>query len=91
MHGRWTIQVHQVVESQLMIPDRIFYNEALRYVPIFIKLGSLKNGSHFYWNKNIREFKTASIDGYTSIGVLKDYFSTDFNMLLDFEENIDNF
>ena len=69
----------------------IFYNEALSIVPNIYKVRDLKNGSHFTGIRILENLKTASIDGYTSIGVLKDYFSTDFNMLLDFEENIDNF
>ncbi|MGQ1479528.1 hypothetical protein ACT4XN_14200 [Acinetobacter baumannii] len=88
--GRWTIQIHQVVKP-LMIPDRIFYNEELSIVPNIYKVRDLKNGSHFTGVRILENLKSASIDGYTSIGVLKEYFSTHFNMLPDFEENIDNF
>ncbi|MCO8073392.1 hypothetical protein NI470_07110 [Acinetobacter lwoffii] len=88
--GRWTIQVHQVVKP-LMIPDRIFYNEELSIVPNIYKVRDLKNGSHFTGVRILENLRTASIDGYTSIGVLKEYFATHFNMLSDFEENIDNF
>ncbi|MDC4259694.1 hypothetical protein NQ692_07345, partial [Acinetobacter baumannii] len=84
------IQIHQVVKP-LMIPDRIFYNEELSIVPNIYKVRDLKNGSHFTGVRILENLKSASIDGYTSIGVLKEYFSTHFNMLPDFEENIDNF
>ncbi|UOB53252.1 hypothetical protein [Acinetobacter junii] len=88
--GRWTIQIHQVVKP-LMIPDRIFYNEDLSIVPNIYKVRNLKNGSHFTGWRILDKLKTSSFEGYVSIGVLKEYFNNSFNMLNDFEENVDHF
>ncbi|WP_333669016.1 hypothetical protein [Acinetobacter guillouiae] len=84
----WSIKIHQVLKP-LMIPYRFFYNEELSAVPNIFKVRDLKNGSHFTALRILQQLSINSSEGYLSIGFLKEFFNDTFDMLKDFEINID--
>lgn len=84
----WNIKIHQVLKP-LMIPYRFFYNEGLSAVPNIFKVRDLKNGSHFTALRILQQLSINSSEGYLSISSLKEFFNDTFDMLKDFEINID--
>jgi hypothetical protein len=77
----WNLKTHQVLKP-VMIPYRLF------------QIRDKTNGSHFTGMRILHKLS----DGidltnpfYLSIGHLKEYFSENFNMIDDFEKNLDIF
>jgi hypothetical protein len=89
----WTLRIHQVLKP-VMIPYRFFYDESQSSIPNIFQVRNKKNGSHFTALRTLHKLSDG-IDPanpfYISIGELKEYFSEAFNMVEDFEKNIDIF
>ncbi len=89
----WTLRIHQVLKP-VMIPYRFFYDESQSSIPNIFQVRNKKNGSHFTALRILHKLSDG-IDPanpfYLSIGELKEYFSEAFNMVEDFEKNIDIF
>lgn len=87
----WVLKIHQVLRP-LMIPYRFFYEEDQSSIPNIFQIRSKTNGSHFTGLRILKRL-TEGIDPsnpcYVSISELKDYFSEYFNMVEDFELNLD--
>lgn len=91
--GLWTLKIHQVLKP-VMIPYRFFYDESQSSIPNVFQVRSTVNGSHFTGLRILHKLSDGidpSNPFYISIGELKDYFSENFNMIDDFEKNIDLF
>lgn len=89
--GSWSFQIHQVIKP-VMIPTRYFYDENLSDIPNIYQLRSNRNSSHFTSLRILRKLaKTidSSTPSYLSIAELRSYFAEVFNMLEDFEKNMD--
>ncbi|MDO6719075.1 hypothetical protein Q4575_06670 [Psychrosphaera sp. 1_MG-2023] len=91
--GLWTLRIHQVLKP-VMIPYRFFYEEVQSSIPNIFQVRNKKNGSHFTALRILHKLSDG-IDPanpfYISIGELKEHFSEKFNMVEDFEKNIDIF
>jgi hypothetical protein len=91
--GLWTLRIHQVLKP-VMIPYRFFYDETQSSIPNIFQIRNKKNGSHFTGLRILQKLADG-IDPanpfYLSIGELKEHFSEAFNMVEDFEKNIDIF
>jgi hypothetical protein len=91
--GLWTLKIHQVLKP-VMIPYRFFYDESQSSIPNIFQVRNKKNGSHFTGLRILHKLSDG-IDPanpyYLSIGELKEYFSETFNMVEDFEKNMDVF
>lgn len=88
--GGWTFQPHQVIKP-IMVPDRYFYEERLSEIPNVFQLRDLRNSSHFTCLRILRRLSKnvdKASDHYASMAELKSYFVETFNMLADFESNI---
>ena len=89
----WSLKIHQVLKP-VMIPYRFFYDESQSSIPNIFQLRDKKNGSHFTGLRILQRL-SEGIDPanpyYLSIGELKEYFLEMFNMVEDFEKNIDIF
>lgn len=91
--GLWILKIHQVLRP-LMIPYRFFYEEDQSSIPNIYQIRSKTNGSHFTGLrilKRLSEGIDPSNPFFVSISELKDYFSEYFNMVEDFELNLDHF
>ncbi len=89
--GRWNFQIHQVIKP-IMIPTRYFYDESLSDIPNIYQLRSNRHSSHFTALRILRKISKGSDKtdpSYHSMAKLKAYFSEVFNMVEDFENNID--
>lgn len=89
--GRWDFQIHQVIKP-VMIPNRYFYDESLSDIPNIYQLRSNRHASHFTGLRILRKISKGSdktSPSYHSIAELKAYFSEVFNMVDDFEKNVD--
>lgn len=89
--GRWNFQIHQVLKP-VMIPNRYFYDESLSDIPNIYQLRSNRHSSHFTALRVLRKISKGinkTSPSYHSIAELKSYFSETFNMIDDFERNID--
>ncbi|MBB1390798.1 hypothetical protein H5185_15440 [Shewanella sp. SG44-6] len=89
--GRWNFQIHQVLKP-VMIPTRYFYDEKLSDIPNIYQLRSNRHSSHFTALRILRKLSKgtdSSTPSYHSIATLKSYFSETFNMIDDFEKNVD--
>jgi hypothetical protein len=87
----WTISPHQVIKP-MMIPYRMFYDEAKSSIPNIYQLRSKTNGSHFTVLRILSyllENTTTSNPAFVSINKLKAYFAETFDMVEDFEFNVD--
>ncbi len=91
--GLWTLRIHQVLKP-VMIPYRFFYDEAQSSIPNIYQVRNKQNGSHFT-GLRILKLLSSGIDPsnpfYLSIGELKEHFAEKYNMVDDFEKNIDIF
>jgi GTPase SAR1 family protein len=90
--GRWNFQIHQVLKP-VMIPTRYFYDEQLSDIPNIYQLRSNRHSSHFTALRILRKLSKgtdSSSPSYHSIAILKSYFSETFNMIDDFEKNVDS-
>lgn len=90
--GRWNFQIHQVLKP-VMIPTRYFYDEKLSDIPNIYQLRSNRHSSHFTALRILRKLSKgtdSSSPSYHSIAILKSYFSETFNMIDDFEKNVDS-
>lgn len=89
--GSWNFRIHQVLKP-VMVPDRYFYDEALSAIPNIFQLRSKRHASHFTALRILRKL-SKGIDlrnpAYQNIATLKAYFSETFNMVEDFEKNMD--
>lgn len=89
--GRWEFQIHQVIKP-VMIPNRYFYDESLSDIPNIYQLRSNRHASHFTGLRILRKISKGSdktSPSYHPIAELKSYFSEVFNMVDDFEKNVD--
>lgn len=87
----WNFQIHQVIKP-VMIPTRYYYDENLSDIPNIYQLRSNRNSSHFTSLRILRKLaKTieSSTPSYLSIAELRSYFAEVFNMVEDFEKNMD--
>lgn len=93
IQGLWTLKIHQVLKP-FMIPYRFFYDEPQSSIPNIYQIRSKSNGSHFTGLRILARLADG-IDPnnpfYVSVSELKDYFSETFNMVDDFEKNLDVF
>lgn len=93
VRGLWTLKIHQVLKP-VMMPYRFFYDESQSSIPNIFQVRNKKNGSHFTALRILKKLSDG-IDPanpfYVSIGELKEFFSDKFNMVEDFELNIDIF
>ena len=85
----WTIKIHQVLKP-VMIPNRFFYDESKSKIPNIYQVRSSKNGSHFT-GLRILEKLTSSSENYVSINEVRRYFDEVFDMVEDFQLNLDHF
>jgi hypothetical protein len=91
--GLWTLRIHQVLKP-VMIPYRFFYDESQSSIPNIFQIRNKQNGSHFTGLRILKKLSEGidpSNPFYLSIGELKEYFSEKYNMVDDFEKNIDIF
>lgn len=89
--GRWNFLTHQVIKP-VMIPTRYFYDEALSDIPNIYQIRSNRNGSHFTGLRILRKLGNSvdiSAPPYFSASQLKAYFAETFNMVDDYEKNLD--
>lgn len=89
--GRWDFKIHQVIKP-VMIPNRYFYDETLSDIPNIYQLRSNRHASHFTGLRILRKLSKGSdktSPSFHSIAELKAYFSEVFNMVDDFERNVD--
>lgn len=89
--GRWEFQIHQVIKP-VMVPTRYFYDESLSDIPNIYQLRSNRHASHFTGLRILRKISKGSdktSPSYHPIAELKTYFSEVFNMVDDFEKNVD--
>jgi hypothetical protein len=89
----WTLQIHQVLKP-VMIPYRFFYDESQSSIPNIFQIRNKQNGSHFTGLRILKKLSDGidpSNPFYLSIGELKEHFSERYNMVDDFEKNIDIF
>jgi len=89
--GSWNFQIHQVIKP-VMIPNRYFYDESLSDIPNIYQLRSNRHASHFTGLRILRKISKGSdktSPSYHSIAELKAFFSEVFNMVDDFEKNVD--
>ena len=89
--GGWKLQVHQVLRP-MMVPTRFFYDEDQSSIPNLYRIRSQTTGSHFtalrilsILSKNMSPTNPV----YVPLSQLKVYFAGTFNMLDDFEKNLD--
>lgn len=90
--GRWSFLIHQVIKP-VMIPNRYFYDEKLSEIPNIYQLRHSRHSSHFTGLRILRKL-AKKIDGgvgYVAVAELRAHFAEKFNMLEDFEANIDVF
>jgi hypothetical protein len=89
--GAWNFQIHQVIKP-VMIPTRYFYDEALSDIPNIFQVRSTRHGSHFTSLRILRKLgKNVDIASppYYQSSQLKAYFAETFNMVEDYEKNMD--
>lgn len=89
--GSWKFQVHQVVKP-VMIPNRYFYDENLSNISNIYQPRSNRHGSHFTGLRILRKLSKGvdpTAPPYFSIAELRSYFAETFNMIDDFEGNVD--
>ena len=89
--GTWTFKIHQVIKP-VMVPARYFYDEKLSDIPNIYQLRSSRQGSHFTGLRILRKLAKGvdmSSPSYYSAAELRNYFAETFNMLEDFERNLD--
>lgn len=89
--GTWTFKIHQVIKP-VMVPARYFYDEKLSDIPNIYQLRSSRHGSHFTGLRILRKLAKGidmSAPSYISVAELRTYFAETFNMLEDFERNLD--
>ncbi len=89
--GTWNFQIHQVLKP-VMVPTRYFYDETLSDIPNIYQLRSTRNTSHFTALRILRKLSKTmdkSVPSYRSVSELRAYFAEVFNMLEDFENNLD--
>lgn len=89
--GHWTFKIHQVIKP-VMVPTRYFYDENLSDIPNIYQLRSPRHGSHFTSLRILRKISKGvdiSAPSYFSVAELRSYFADTFNMIEDFERNLD--
>jgi hypothetical protein len=89
--GIWIFQIHQVIRP-VMIPTRYFYDESQSEIPNIYQIRFNRNGSHFTALRILRKLTKnfeASSPSYMSTSELLAYFADTFNMVDDFEKNLD--
>ncbi|MCD9523750.1 hypothetical protein GLP14_13080 [Photobacterium carnosum] len=89
--GKWEFQIHQVLKP-VMIPTRYFYDEKLSDIPNIYQLRSNRHSSHFTALRILRYLSKGSdktSPSFHAVLELKTYFAETFNMVEDFEKNID--
>jgi hypothetical protein len=87
----WNFQIHQVIKP-VMIPTRYFYDESLSDIPNIYQIRFNRNGSHFTALRILRKLAKnvdASAAAYMAASELIAYFADVFNMVDDFERNLD--
>lgn len=91
LSGHWNFQIHQVLKP-VMIPNRYFYDETLSDIPNVFQLRSNRHGSHFTSLRILRKLSRnleKNNPSYHAIAELRTYFAETFNMIEDFERNVD--
>lgn len=88
--GSWNFQVHQVIKP-VMIPTRYFYDEARSDIPNIYQIRSTRHGSHFTSLRILRKLGN-NVDiaspPYFQSSLLRAYFAETFNMIEDYEKNM---
>ena len=88
--GRWTFKIHQVIKP-VMVPTRYFYDENRSDIPNIYQVRSTRHGSHFTGLRILRKLAKGvdiSAPSYFSVAELRNYFAETFNMIEDFERNL---
>ncbi|MEK7432202.1 MAG: hypothetical protein AABZ74_03630 [Cyanobacteriota bacterium] len=89
--GTWVFKIHQVLKP-IMIPERYFYEESLSAIPNIFQLRSKRHSSHFTSLRILRKLSNGmdiKSPSYYSLAKLKTYFAETFNMVEDFELNLE--
>lgn len=89
--GNWHFRIHQVIKP-VMIPERYYYDESLSAIPNMYQLRSSRHSSHFTALRILRKLgKSVDISAppYFGVAYLRTYFAETFNMVDDFEKNLD--
>ena len=87
----WTIATHQAIKP-MMIPDRFFYDESRSAIPNLFQVRSKRSGSHFTSLRLLSllsDGQSKTNPSYVATSALRDYFLYNFDMLDDYEKNID--
>ena len=87
----WTIATHQAIKP-MMIPDRFFYDESRSAIPDLYQVRSIRNGSHFTALRILNALsdgQSTTNPAYVSTSTLHDLFLINFDMLEDYEKNLD--
>jgi GTPase SAR1 family protein len=87
----WTLQIHQVLKP-IMIPFRFYYQESESYIPNLYQIRSKGHGSHFTALRMLSRLaanQDPSNPAYVSVAVLGAEFIDTFNMVEDFQLNLD--
>lgn len=87
----WNFQIHQIIKP-VMVPTRYFYDESLSDIPNIYQIRFNRNGSHFTALRILRKLAKnvdASAAAYMATSELVAYFADVFNMVDDFEKNLD--
>lgn len=87
----WTVATHQAIKP-MMIPDRFFYDEVRSAIPNLFRVRSKRNGSHFTSHRILRLLSDGdgtSGSSYVATPDLRDLFLNTFDMLEDYESNLD--
>lgn len=90
-NGDWTFKIHQVIKP-VMVPTRYFYDETRSDIPNIYQLRSTRHGSHFTGLRILRKIGKGvdiSSPSYFPVAELRSYFADTFNMVDDFEKNLD--
>lgn len=89
----WTFSIHQVVKP-MMIPDRIFYDEALSRIPNIYRLRNNVNSSHFTGLRilsMLSQKMRSNATGFVDAKIFLHDFSEKYQLIDDCELNLDIF
>ena len=87
----WTVATHQAIKP-MMIPDRFFYDEVRSAIPNLFRVRSKRNGSHFTSLRILQSLsngESTTGSSYLATPDLRDLFLNTFDMLEDYEYNLD--
>jgi hypothetical protein len=86
----WRLQTHQVLRP-MMVPYRFFYDEGKSSIPNIYQIRSPSGGSHFTACRilsQLSENMSPQNPTYIPLATVRGYFANTFNMVDDFEKNL---